>query len=200
MMHHLPAGQAAHQPLRRADPKTAFAVFEKRPHTQRAVHRQLQAQINRTKRNAAVACLLKLQHSIVSSDENLSGFVLIKDVDDVSRSRADRETCKESFGFAGALVSSRQMFARIPIEVSRKVETADTAIGRRPVNPVTGFQQINDGCARKSLFRAVGDEAITVKAAQPLHRAEPEKATRIADDAANAIVCQPVSGRVNLNG
>ena len=76
-------------------------------------------------------------------------------------------------------------------------EAADARLGRDPVVAFARLQHIEDRCASESITRGIFDEPLTVEAVQPLHRAEPEKAARVEDDAADVVVGESVCGRVD---
>src|SRR6187200_740105 len=84
----------------------------------------------------------------------------------------------------------------IPVDLGTR-EAADTRLGCDPVIAFTRLQDIVDRSAPESVTHGILDEPLAIEAVEPLHRAEPEKAPRVEDDAPDVIVREPVGGRVD---
>ena len=81
-----------------------------------------------------------------------------------------------------------------------RVEAGDAVMGRDPVLPGTGLDQVGDVSIRKTLLDPVVGEDVPVEPRKAFLRAEPQETVRVANDAVDTIARQTICRRIQLDG
>src|SRR5262249_42449294 len=140
--------------------------------------RRLGAQIDSFKRDLTTLCL-KPKQTVICANPNLAASILVQSSNSarsrLSAERKNLEMCNRIF-------------------VLPRIRANQTLISRDPINALLCLYEIVDGGVGQTIFVAIRGEAITIKSAQAVNCAEPQEAARIAYNAKDALMCQPIGG------
>ncbi len=196
-----PVGEAPHESADGADPEVAFRVLGERADFDHALGVGGDAERDALELAARDVVRAEAEQPALRARPDVAVAVFEQHVHDVRlRVVADAVGLEDGARAPGVRPREGLAIARggDAARVLRRVETRDAAaVGRHPVGAVAAaLDQIVDGRVRQAVPLVVVVEAVAVEARQPVERAEPEEAARVAHDALHLIVRQPVGDRV----